>query len=51
MLSEDMRIAGFDDELWAAMAGEARRREACLELIAAENYARSDFCARIPAYG
>ncbi len=51
MLRKDMRIAGFDDELWAAMAGEAWRREACLELIAAENCAGSNFCARVPVYG
>jgi glycine hydroxymethyltransferase len=39
MFSKDMRIAGFDDELWQAMAGEVRRQEEHIELIASENYA------------
>jgi len=34
-----MRIAGFDDELWAALRGEKQRQEAHIELIASENYA------------
>jgi glycine hydroxymethyltransferase len=34
-----MRIAGFDDELHAAMTAEARRQEEHIELIASENYA------------
>jgi glycine hydroxymethyltransferase len=34
-----MRIAGFDDELQAAMTAEARRQEEHIELIASENYA------------
>ena len=33
------RIAGFDDELAAAMRAEAERQELHLELIASENYA------------
>jgi len=32
-------IASFDDNLWRAIQGEARRQEDCLELIASENYA------------
>jgi glycine hydroxymethyltransferase len=34
-----MSISGFDDELWAAIEGEARRQEEHIELIASENYA------------
>jgi glycine hydroxymethyltransferase len=34
-----MQIAGFDDELWNAIRGEARRQEEHIELIASENYA------------
>jgi glycine hydroxymethyltransferase len=34
-----MRIAGFDDELQAALEAEARRQEQHIELIASENYA------------
>ena len=34
-----MRIAGFDNELWAALQGEQQRQEAHIELIASENYA------------
>ncbi len=34
-----MHIAGFDDELWAAMQAEAKRQEEHIELIASENYA------------
>jgi glycine hydroxymethyltransferase len=37
MYSRDMKIAGFDDELWAAMEGERRRQEDHIELIASEN--------------
>jgi len=37
MFSKDMRIAGFDDELWAAMEGEKHRQEDHIELIASEN--------------
>jgi glycine hydroxymethyltransferase len=32
-------IAGYDDELWAAMRAENARQEAHVELIASENYA------------
>jgi glycine hydroxymethyltransferase len=32
-----MRIAGFDDEVWAAMQGERQRQEDHIELIASEN--------------
>ncbi|MGR8953373.1 MAG: serine hydroxymethyltransferase, partial [Gammaproteobacteria bacterium] len=37
MFSKDMTIAGFDDELWAAMEGERQRQEEHIELIASEN--------------
>ncbi|HOB61225.1 MAG TPA: serine hydroxymethyltransferase [Candidatus Competibacteraceae bacterium] len=39
MFSREMRIAGFDDELWLALQGEKQRQEAHIELIASENYA------------
>ncbi len=39
MFESDMKIAGFDDELWEAIEGEARRQEQHIELIASENYA------------
>lgn len=39
MFSPSMRIAGFDDELQAALTAEAQRQEEHLELIASENYA------------
>ena len=39
MFSPSMRIAGFDDELQAAMTAEVRRQEEHIELIASENYA------------
>ncbi len=39
MFSKDMTIAGFDDELAKAIAGEVRRQEEHIELIASENYA------------
>ncbi|HFD80405.1 MAG TPA: serine hydroxymethyltransferase [Gammaproteobacteria bacterium] len=39
MFSKDMTIAGFDDELAAAIAGEVQRQEQHIELIASENYA------------
>ncbi len=39
MLSKEMRIAGFDDDVWEAIQGEARRQEEHIELIASENYA------------
>jgi len=39
MFDKEMRIAGYDEELWAAMQGERRRQEEHIELIASENYA------------
>ena len=39
MFGTDMKIAGFDPELSAALEGERRRQEEHLELIASENYA------------
>jgi len=39
MFSKDMTIAGFDDELAAAIASEVQRQEEHIELIASENYA------------
>jgi len=39
MFSKDMTIAGFDDELAAAINAEERRQEQHIELIASENYA------------
>jgi glycine hydroxymethyltransferase len=39
MFSKDMKIAGFDEELWNAMQNEVRRQEEHIELIASENYA------------
>jgi len=39
MFRKDMTIAGYDDELWSAIEGEARRQEEHIELIASENYA------------
>ncbi len=39
MFPNDMKIAGFDNELWDAIQGEARRQEEHIELIASENYA------------
>ncbi len=39
MFDQDMTIAGFDDELAAAIADEERRQEQHIELIASENYA------------
>jgi glycine hydroxymethyltransferase len=39
MFAEDQRIAGFDDELAAAIDLENRRQEEHIELIASENYA------------
>jgi glycine hydroxymethyltransferase len=38
MLSKSMTIAGFDDELANAIAGETRRQQEHIELIASENY-------------
>jgi len=39
MFTDAYQIRGFDDELYAAIAGEARRQEDHIELIASENYA------------
>jgi glycine hydroxymethyltransferase len=39
MFDKSMAIAGFDDELWAALEGERQRQEDHIELIASENYA------------
>lgn len=39
MFTKEMKIAGFDDELWSAIQGEERRQEEHIELIASENYA------------
>jgi glycine hydroxymethyltransferase len=39
MFSKEMRIEGYDNELWAAMQGEELRQEEHIELIASENYA------------
>lgn len=39
MFSPDLTIAGFDDELHAAIEAERRRQEEHIELIASENYA------------
>ncbi len=39
MFEREMTIAGFDDELWAAIQAEERRQEDHVELIASENYA------------
>lgn len=39
MFSSQMRIAGFDDALYAALQNEKQRQEAHIELIASENYA------------
>jgi len=39
MFSKDMKIAGFDEELWGAIESERRRQEEHIELIASENYA------------
>ncbi len=39
MFSKDMKIEGFDDELWSAMQAEVKRQEEHIELIASENYA------------
>ncbi|MFV1993542.1 MAG: serine hydroxymethyltransferase, partial [Acidiferrobacterales bacterium] len=39
MFDKKMTVAGFDDELWAAMEREVVRQEEHIELIASENYA------------
>ena len=38
MFTRDMTIAGFDDEVFAAIEAEAKRQEEHIELIASENY-------------
>ncbi len=38
MFTQDMTIAGYDDEIWSAMQAEAKRQEEHIELIASENY-------------
>lgn len=38
MFTRDMTIAGYDEELWAAMQAEEVRQEEHIELIASENY-------------
>ena len=38
MFSDDMRIAGYDDDLFEAIKAEERRQEEHIELIASENY-------------
>lgn len=38
MLKNNLSIAKFDEELWQAMCGEAKRQEDHIELIASENY-------------
>jgi glycine hydroxymethyltransferase len=39
MFDRDMKIAGFDDDVWRAIQDEQRRQEEHIELIASENYA------------
>ncbi len=38
MFNRDMKIAGYDDEIWNAIQAETKRQEAHIELIASENY-------------
>ncbi|MDX1800226.1 MAG: serine hydroxymethyltransferase [Marinobacter sp.] len=38
MFNRDMKIAGFDDEVWNAIQAENNRQETHIELIASENY-------------
>ncbi|MBV2181570.1 serine hydroxymethyltransferase [Castellaniella sp. MT123] len=38
MFSDNQRIQGFDDTLWAAIEAEHQRQEQHIELIASENY-------------
>ncbi len=38
MYTKDMKIQGFDDEVWSAIEAEERRQEEHIELIASENY-------------
>jgi glycine hydroxymethyltransferase len=39
MFTKDMKIAGFDSQLWEAMQNELTRQEEHIELIASENFA------------
>jgi len=39
MFKKNMTLAGYDQDLWAAMQAEAQRQEDHIELIASENYA------------
>ncbi len=39
MFTSDMKIEGYDDEIWSAIKAEERRQEEHIELIASENYA------------
>ncbi len=38
MFSKEIRIEGYDDEIWAAIQAEEQRQEEHVELIASENY-------------
>ncbi len=38
MYTHDMKIADYDEALWAAIVGEQQRQEDHIELIASENY-------------
>ncbi len=38
MFKKSMQIAGYDDDLWAAIQSEETRQEEHIELIASENY-------------
>lgn len=38
MFNKSMQIAGYDDEIWAAIQAEEKRQEEHIELIASENY-------------
>ena len=38
MFNRDMKIAGYDDEVWNAIQDENKRQETHIELIASENY-------------
>src|SRR3990172_7518669 len=38
MYADDLKIEGYDSELWNAIEAEAHRQEMHIELIASENY-------------
>ncbi|MAA65211.1 MAG: serine hydroxymethyltransferase [Alteromonadaceae bacterium] len=38
MFTREMKIAGYDDDVWNAIQAESERQEAHIELIASENY-------------